>query len=239
MKSYNVTISVKNAEMENGMLRDCDLNEISDGKRYTLGDMVKADCQDCQGCSACCRGMGKSIVLDPLDIYRISTHLNMTFEALLAQTIELNIVDGVILPNMKMVQGKCVFLNEEGRCDIHPQRPGICRIFPLGRIYEDGDFSYILQTHECAKENKSKVKVSKWIDTPDLKKNQQFIKDWHYFLKDVQRYLGESENEELIKKVTMQILQYFYIEPYRKDEDTDFYEQFYLRLNQMKKLLCG
>ena len=220
------------------MLRDCDLNEISDGKKYTINDMVKADCDDCKGCSECCHGMGNSIVLDPLDFNRISKHLGMRFEALLENKIELNIVDGVILPNLKMSVGKeeaCVFLNEEKRCSIHPYRPGICRIFPLGRIYEEGSFSYILQVHECPKENKSKVKVSKWIDTPDLKKNQKFISDWHYFLKDVQEHLIEKADDEYIKKLTMQILQYFYIEPY--SDEKDFYEQFYERLSQMKKLI--
>ena len=146
------------------MLRDCDLEAITDGKRYQLTDMVKADCDDCKGCSACCHGMGNSIVLDPLDLHRITTYLGLKFEALLGEKIELNIVDGVILPNLRMSTEKagepCVFLNEEERCSIHPHRPGICRIFPLGRIYEDNSFSYILQVHECAKENKAKVKVS-------------------------------------------------------------------------------
>lgn len=221
------------------MLRDCDLEEISDGKRYSINDMVKADCDDCKGCSACCHGMGSSIVLDPLDIYRLMTHFQTKFEALLEDKIELNIVDGVILPNLKMndkaANEPCVFLDSQGRCSIHEHRPGICRIFPLGRIYENGSFSYILQTYECKKDNRSKVKVSKWIDTPELKKNQKFIADWHFFLKDVQAKLVESGDDELIKRTTMQLLQYFYIEPY--SEERDFYEQFDSRLSQVKKLL--
>ena len=39
------------------MLRDIDLNEISDGRLYTANDMVKADCMGCQGCASCCQGM--------------------------------------------------------------------------------------------------------------------------------------------------------------------------------------
>lgn len=57
------------------MLRDIDLNEISDGRLYTANDMVKADCMGCQGCSSCCQGMGDSIVLDPYDMYRLYTVL--------------------------------------------------------------------------------------------------------------------------------------------------------------------
>lgn len=212
------------------MLRECNLEEMTDGKRYALSDMVKADCNDCKGCSDCCRGMGQSIVLDPLDCFRLSRHLHKSFGELLTGALELNVVDGVILPNLKMAGDSeaCAFLNEEGRCSIHVARPGICRMFPLGRIYEDGDFSYILQVHECPMPNKSKVKVGKWIDTPELKKNQQFIKDWHYYLKNVQEKLREAADEALIKDTSMRILNTFYLQPY--DMEVDFYEQFYERL---------
>lgn len=56
--------------------------------------------------------------------------------------LELNVVDGIILPNLRMngTREVCSFLNEEGRCSIHPYRPGICRLFPLGRYYEKMDF---------------------------------------------------------------------------------------------------
>ena len=49
------------------MKRYVDMADISDGKYYSSGDLVKAGCS---GCGSCCRGMGKSIVLDPLDIFR-------------------------------------------------------------------------------------------------------------------------------------------------------------------------
>ena len=80
------------------------------------------------------------------------------FETLLAGKIELNVVDGIILPNLKMAGAEdgCGFLTEEGRCGIHPFRPGICRLFPLGRYYEENGFRYFLQVHECQKENRRK-----------------------------------------------------------------------------------
>lgn len=64
------------------MEREIDLKKISDGKLYTNKDMVKAGCGECQGCSDCCRGMGNSIFLDPMDIYRLTTGLECTFEDL-------------------------------------------------------------------------------------------------------------------------------------------------------------
>ena len=53
------------------MKRNVDLKEISDGRLYSSGDMVRADCRDCEGCSECCRGMGSSIILDPMDVWRL------------------------------------------------------------------------------------------------------------------------------------------------------------------------
>ena len=131
------------------MKRNVSLAEISDGRLYKANDMVKADCGGCNGCSRCCHGMGNSIILDPYDVYRMTTGMGKSMQELLAASVELNVVDGVILPNLKMQGTKeaCAYLDEEGRCSIHPYRPGICRLFPLGRYYENGGFSYLSLIH--------------------------------------------------------------------------------------------
>lgn len=204
------------------MKRNIDLKEISDGRLYGSNDLVKADCGDCRGCFACCCGMGNSIILDPLDVHRLTTGLNQSFEALLASYIELNVVDGIILPNLKMQGSRecCAFLNEAGRCTIHAIRPGICRLFPLGRYYENGSFRYFLQTHECKKANRTKVKVKKWIDTPELGKYETFVNRWHYYLKDMETLI--EKQPEKAKEIDLQILQRFYLTPYGDDFYTEF-----------------
>lgn len=208
------------------MKRQVSMDEISDGKLYTLNDMVKAGCNDCKGCSSCCQGMGRSIVLDPLDVYRLCRNLGQSFEQLLAEKLELQVVDGIVLPNLKMGGEKeqCAFLNEEGRCSIHAFRPGICRLFPLGRYYENGSFRYFLQVHECKNQNRTKVKVRKWIDTPNLSKYERFVSDWHYFLLDLQEKLQSMSDENEIKRISMEILKDFFLVPF--DVNRDFYEQF-------------
>jgi len=220
------------------MKRNVSLNEISDGKLYELNDLVKAGCNDCKGCSTCCQGMGNSISLDPLDIYRLLINLNNTFEELLVDKIELNIVDGIIIPNLKMIESseKCSFLSSEGRCEIHAFRPGICRLFPLGRYYENHEYKYILQVYECEKENKTKIKVRKWIDTPDLKNNERFIIDWHFFLEDLQNVVKNTQYDNLIKEINMYILKEFYMKPY--DTNIDFYLQFNERLREAKEFVA-
>lgn len=220
------------------MIRNCTLEEISDGKLYGENDMVKADTNQCQGCSSvCCHGMGTSIVLDPYDICRLTLELNKTFEALLEKHLELNVVDGVILPNLKMTgnEQSCTFLNDSQRCNIHNARPGICRLFPLGRYWEDNThFKYILQKDECHKSNLTKIKVKKWLDTKDLEKYNNFIVIWHNFLKEVQtaqKELDEKQN----KILTMYILKSFFAAPY---DSRDFYEQFEERMDKARKDLA-
>lgn len=219
------------------MEREIDLNEVSDGRLYGLRDMVKADCGGCQGCSDCCESMGSTIILDPYDVWRLTEGLHVSFDELLQDKLELNVAEGIILPNMKTDgEGeRCGFLNKEGRCSIHALRPGFCRIFPLGRLYENGGFQYFLQVHECRKEPKLKVKVQKWIDTPDVKRNEKFINDWHYFLKKVTARLEQSDGGEYQKMVDLYILKSFYQKPW--DQNRGFYEQFDERLEEAKSVL--
>lgn len=217
------------------MKRQVSLEEISDGRLYDKNDMVKAGCGGCKGCSACCRGMGESVILDPYDIYRLTKGTALSFESLLADKLELHVVDGIILPNLNMSGGdeKCGFLDAQGRCSIHAHRPGICRLFPLGRYYETDDkgertFRYFLQVNECPAPNKTKVKIAKWVDTPELVRYEQFVKEWHYFLEDVQQRILEEEKEEAVKNINMFLLKLFYIKPYETEQD--FYPQFKERL---------
>ncbi len=218
------------------MERHINMNEVSDGKLYGINDMAKVGCDDCRGCFSCCQGMGSSIVLDPYDVYRLTTGLGCKFEELLVDKIDLQVVDGQILPNLKMTKERdcCAFLDENGRCSIHTLRPSMCRIFPLGRIYENGGFQYFLQVNECKKKERTKVKIKKWIDTPDIAKNEAFINCWHYFLKDLTSKMP-SLPEETVKQINMYILNAFFITMY--EGNRDFYEQFDERMRVAKEVL--
>ena len=223
------------------MLRDIDMKEVSDGRFYGLNDMVKADCGGCEGCSACCRGMGSSILLDPLDCARLTTGTGKSFESMIGKELELTMTDGVILPSLRLSgeEEACPFLNEEGRCRIHAFRPGICRIFPLGRYYEEGSFRYFLQVHECVKSGRYKVKVKQWIDTPDPAAYDRYICDWHYFVKALEEKMPSYTMEEQ-SQASMYLLKLFFSKPYGASGPAfyrAFYEEFYVRLSEAKDVL--
>ena len=213
------------------MLREINLSEVSDGKLSGSNDMAKTDCQGCAGCSDCCRGMGNSVILDPFDVFRLSLHFSKNFEELVADFLELNVADGIILPNLRMTgpNESCVFLDQDGRCTVHVARPGLCRLFPLGRYYENGSFRYFLQVHECPKQNKTKIKIKKWLDTENLRQYEKFVTDWHYYLRERQETAMQAEDAATVKILSMDILRRFYLPPYEKN--ADFYTQFYAHMN--------
>ena len=217
------------------MIREVDLSEISDGKKYRANDMVKVGTGGCAGCSRCCRETEDTILLDPLDVFRLCSRTGKSFAQLLeAGFTGLRMADGLILPHLGMREnnGGCMFLDETGRCSIHDDRPGFCRLFPLGRVYEGEDFYYFLQVHECSRA-RVKMKVSRWLEVPDLPAYEEYIRRWHAFCRSADR-LAEGEDENLRKTVCTEILRRFFLTDW---ESGDFYPQFEKRLAQSRQVL--
>ncbi|MCC8046004.1 MAG: YkgJ family cysteine cluster protein [Clostridiales bacterium] len=220
------------------MKRQVSLEEISDGRLYDSRDMARIGCGGCRGCSACCRGMGKSAILDPMDFYRLGRGLGATPNQLLEEgKVELNVVDGVILPNLRMDNeaDACGFLNAQGRCSIHAFRPGVCRLFPLGRFYEKDSFRYFSQIYECPAPNKTKVRIEKWLEQPDLPRYEAYILEWHQFLEQVESLVTGEPDEERVKNINLYVLQLFFLKRY--DWTDDFYAQFHVRLTAARDVL--
>lgn len=233
------------------MKREVDINEISDGRRYRSGDMVKIGCADCSGCSDCCRQVDDTIILDPYDIYQLEKGLGVSFDTMLSgnpetdtqpeavdnaairitePVIELGHADGLLLPHLKLskASGGCSFLNSDGRCMIHGFRPGFCRLYPLGRIYEDGGFSYFIQINECPYPNKTKVKIKKWLGIDNLHLYEAFVLKWHDILEKERSELADMIDTSERSRYIVAFLKQFYQMPY--DTDADFYEQFEERI---------
>lgn len=219
------------------MKRNQSLEEFTDGRLYDYNDMIRADSAGCAGCHKCCTGMGNSVILDPFDVQRMQQGLGKSLEELINDgKLELTMVDGCIQPCLKMASGPeeaCSFLNREGRCSIHPYRPGICRLFPLGRVYENGNFKFILQTGECVKENRAKIKVSKWIDSPADRRYHEFLCKWRSLLDAAEAEVVKEPESERAKMLNMVILRYFYLGTY----EGDFFEVFDQKVEHFRKVL--
>ena len=208
------------------MKRIVDAKEFSDLRTFEANDMVRIACNECSDCSKCCRTVGDSIILDPYDIYCLEKGLKTDFTGLLnSGRIELRCVDGLIQPNLKIRDNGagCSFLNDGGRCGIHSFRPGFCRLFPLGRIYDgNGGFRYFVQEDECPHPNKTKIKISQWLGIDDIVRYEKYVTVFHGIIKKFQREIEKTPERE--QELNLLFLQKYYLFPFNTDRD--FYSQF-------------
>lgn len=206
---------------------------------YQSNDMVKVGCNDCKGCSACCRGMGQSIVLDPYDIYQLQTATGENFAGLMQEQIELHVENGIILPSLKMQQDTdaCGFLTKEGRCSIHTYRPGLCRLFPLGRNYDEKGLQYFMLEDACPARNRTKLKIRKWINVPMLNQYEKFLIMWHELRKQMIERISDQQSDAYTQMANVKLLELFYRKPY--DTEIDFYQQFEERMEAISAVICS
>ncbi len=80
----------------------------------------------CQVCSACC--YNKAIQLGPYEALRLARRLGLSTTDFLRRYTE---PETAVLQNRP--DGGCVFHSPSG-CGVHPDRPLVCRLFPLGQI---------------------------------------------------------------------------------------------------------
>jgi uncharacterized protein len=79
----------------------------------------------CRACGRCCSG--KVIMTGPHEVLGMSRHLGISTTEFLALYADNG---GTTLKND--AGGRCVFVTPRG-CAVHPRRPLVCRLYPLGR----------------------------------------------------------------------------------------------------------
>lgn len=205
-------------------------------KYMTSREMAKIASPACAGCGKCCRDMGDSIHLDPYDIHLLTGHLSRSFEDLLDQEIGLCNAEGLALPHLLMDRdtGACPFLRDDGLCRIHPVRPGFCRLFPLGRNYTEKDFSYFVVEGGCPEGAKTKIRISRWLEIPDLPAYEAFVFDWHELTRGIRDRLSQRSDPALADQVRWYVLQTFYARPFESPEG--FYSEYAQRAREAREI---
>ena len=88
----------------------------------------------CNRCLRCCHD--KLIQVNPYEAARLARRVGVSTTNFLADYLE----DGVFLRRVE--SGACIFLGPQG-CTVHPDRPLVCRLYPLGRhVDSDGTITY-------------------------------------------------------------------------------------------------
>lgn len=77
----------------------------------------------CHACNRCCKNY--LIKTSPYEVLQMARHLGVSTTEFIAQYL----VDGAFLSHQD--DGRCAFSGDQG-CTVHPARPLVCRIYPLG-----------------------------------------------------------------------------------------------------------
>ena len=166
-------------------------------------------CDGCRdGSSKCCCNRDQRIIINPYDIYKLQKGLGKTSKEIFDKYIEVSSGYESGLPIMllgikKLYTGEevCPFIrrktDENGMsrryCSVHNFKPGVCSIFPLGRVNpakDKGNMVYILQEVNCGltpKEDDPEITISDWV--PDLENADKAFNTYYRLLDEVIKVL--------------------------------------------------
>jgi uncharacterized protein len=158
----------------------------------------------CSRCLCCCRH--KKIQVNPYEIARLAGNRQMSTADFVARFTH---AGGTIL-NWND-DGTCVFLDADG-CSVHPDRPLVCRLYPLGRhVFGSGEegFSEVEPDPDCKGVYGEEEKIAGFLESQGAL----------LFMEAADRYLG------LFWRL-YQIVQEKAEEPAERDAVIDVFQRF-------------
>lgn len=107
---------------------------------YHAPTITASDIFECRQCGECCKGYGGTFVTGS-DILAIADYIGTSSDDFIGEYASLS-ASGLVLAQGE--DGYCVFA-EQGRCKIHPVKPGMCKAWPFikGVLRDPGNW-YIM-----------------------------------------------------------------------------------------------
>jgi len=168
----------------------------------------------CTQCGLCCVNR-EDILLNPLDIYKMSKELGLTPTQFFGQYCETYIGDTSRMPIIRLrpvgEERRCPLLKNH-KCSVHKVKPIVCALYPLGRYMEvqKDDYSeqgigrsevkYLLQPIDCGDDSQTHT-VREWLTDFDIKLEDEMFVRWHQTVAKVSQTVQELE-----KKCDMQTM---------------------------------
>src|SRR5262249_23046631 len=136
----------------------------------------------------CCHH--KRIQLNPYELARLARNRGLTTTEFRAAWTE----DGAGQVLRQTETGACVFLGAEG-CTVHPDRPLVCRLYPLGRhVLADGSetFSHV-EPHPQSRGNLTNTgTIADFLEAQGAGPFMEAADMYFFWLCDAQRHLSEA-----------------------------------------------
>lgn len=199
----------------------------------------------CLLCGGCCRYVKDSIMLEPMDAYRLARYLREKgdpvagTEDVLARYAHASwLADNfpIFLLNTAGTQDTCVFL-KDGRCSVYEARPRVCRMYPFTAAPgERGrDFRYYLCMEKSHHSVSGVVTVKDWLSENFPREAREALKADYAVIPLLGRNLRAMDAEEF-QRLLFQFLYYRY---YNYELDEPFLPQFLANLEKLKELTGG
>ena len=199
----------------------------------------------CTGCSACCRHVRQSVVLESLDVFRITKYLRdrdsniKSTDDFLEKHAEIALLDEcgffVFMLKVQDADDACVFL-KENRCMIHSVKPRACRIYPfIASPTENGRFEYLVskeQTHHFKGPN---VSVSRWMNQYFLPDEREALHTDFRTVPHIARLLRQIPEER--RKQALSLFWWYRYSSF--DLDGSFLEQYPINLERLQQELIS
>ena len=181
---------------------------------------------ECKGCGNCCnREHVGDIPLTGVDIYHVAKELGYknTFPVLVDYCQAPYPGDTIKVPVRLLAfddgTGRCKLLSKSGKCSAHTEKPTVCALYPLGRMYvlhkssKKSEFVYFAppQPEDLPCSNSSKRQtLRQWKDTFSIETRDEETEAWR----------------TLMQKISFLVTEY---DPY----SSDFAKQFFLLFDIM------
>lgn len=157
----------------------------ADARILQPGDAFSVSC-DANGCSANCCTKSAPIILNPYELALICRESGMSYEDLLdiVDTDRAKAFPLVMLPR----DPACHFWTGKG-CSIYQGRPLACRLYPLGRVFEQGA-SYIVhpELNICSGLSSTPARaVDDYLKSQDVDQQIEMADKWIAFVSDIEQ----------------------------------------------------
>ncbi|NTU59270.1 MAG: YkgJ family cysteine cluster protein [Chlorobiaceae bacterium] len=142
-------------------------------------------------CLKCCES--KKIQVNPYEIARLARNLGISTTEFIAGYTDGN---GTFLKFDE--QNRCTFLGPEG-CLVHADRPLVCRLYPLGRHFNDRKeewFSEIEPDTECRGEYGDDTSIENYLAEQEVQAYTQAADSYLDLLWEMMNLLEETADDE-------------------------------------------
>ncbi|MEW6185725.1 MAG: YkgJ family cysteine cluster protein [Thermodesulfobacteriota bacterium] len=191
---------------------------------YLEGDTFSFACHPGLPCfTECCRDL--KLVLTPYDILRLKNRLGLTSSQFLDQyTVgkpgELNGYPAVLLKMEDNERRTCPFVSPSG-CRIYEDRPGACRIYPIGRATSQTqgqqtkrEFFFVVREEHCRGFWEPKTwTIAEWSGDQGLQAYNRFNDAW---MEIITRKASREAEDPHSKKMQMFFMAAYNLDRFRK-----------------------